>query len=125
MKRIITSLFALALAAMPLLAQEIDESFVFIDEEYEVIENSSTIVRNLVEDYGDGTEVINSGVMVMNDYGLMTDYIKMKYVITRLDNGSFQLCFPSTCNLQTEVGTYATDPGQLMDDIQDILFRLP
>lgn len=121
MKRIFTSFIALAIVALPLLAQDVDESFVFVDEEYEVIENGSTIVRNLVELNDAGVEIINSGILVMNDYASYTDYIKMKYVISKIDNGSFQLCFPSTCNYKDAAGSYVTDPGQLMEDVQDLL----
>jgi len=44
----------------------------------------------------------------------------MNYVINRIDNGTYQICFPTTCNMQTEVGVYETGIGQLMGDLQDI-----
>ena len=37
MKKIFTILFAWSLTVLPMLAQEIDESYVFLDEEGEVI----------------------------------------------------------------------------------------
>ena len=119
MRRLVTLLFGLALAWSMSMAQEIDNSFVFVDENEEVIENGSTVVRNIVEDYDEGVEVINSGVSVMNTSG-STDYIKMIYVVSRLDNGSYQICFPSTCNSQATTGQYETQVGQLMSDLQDI-----
>ena len=119
MKRIFTYLlFALSMTCMPMLAQDIDESFVFVDKDGSVIENEAVIVRNMVESFDD-SEVIYSGISVRNTNG-SNDYIKMIYEIERLDNGTYQICFPSTCNMQDEVGAYETAVGQLMGEMQDI-----
>ena len=123
MKRIFTYLlFALSMTTMPLLAQDIDESFVFIDENGTVIEDGATVVRNVVELYDEeeGTVVINSGLSVKNMTG-SSDYIKMIYEVERIDNGSYQICFPTTCNMQEEVGAYETAVGQLMGEVQNIM----
>ena len=121
MKKTITFLlFALALVTGSLQAQEVDESFIFVDEEGEIIEHGSTIIRNVVEIGEDGSEFINSGLYVFNMDGAPTDYLKVHYIIERIDNGTFQICFPVTCNSQTEVGFYETAPGQLMMDLQDL-----
>ena len=119
MKKFFTLLFGLCLSIGSLQAQEIDESFVFMDEEGEIIPNGATVVRNVAEPYDDASEVIYSGISVLN-VGGSTDYIKMTYVIERIDNGTYQICFPSTCNMQTVTGTYQTGVGQLMADLQDI-----
>ena len=119
MKKFFTLLFGLCLSIGSLQAQEIDESFVFMDEEGEIIPNGATVVRNVAEPYDDASEVIYSGISVLN-VGGSTDYIKMTYVIERIDNGTYQICFPSTCNMQTVTGTYQTCVGQLMADLQDI-----
>ena len=119
MKKFFTFLFGLCLSIGSLQAQEIDESFVFMDEEGEIIPNGATVVRNVVESYDEVSEVIYSGISVLN-VGGSTDYIKMTYVIERIDNGTYQICFPSTCNMQTVTGTYQTGTGQLMADLQDI-----
>lgn len=119
MKKFFTLLFGLCLSIGTLQAQEIDESFVFMDEEGEIIPNGATVVCNVAEPYDDASEVIYSGISVLN-VGGSTDYIKMTYVIERIDNGTYQNCFPSTCNMQTVTGTYQTGVGQLMADLQDI-----
>ena len=106
--------------AWPAMAQEIDESYVFMDEEGNIIENGATIVRNVVESYDEVSDVIYSGISVLNLSGSTSDYIKMIYVIDRIDNGSYQICFPTTCNMKTETGVYETGIGQLMGDLQDI-----
>ncbi len=121
MKKTITFLlFALAFAAGSLQAQEVDESFLFVDEEGEIIEHGSTVIRDVVEVGDDGSELINSGLYVFNMDGAPTDYLKVHYIIERIDNGTFQICFPVTCNMKNEVGIYETSPGQLMMDLQDL-----
>ena len=120
MKRIFTFLmFAMALLAWPIQAQEIDESYMFMDEDGNIIENGATITRNVVEAYDEGVDVIYSGVSVINLTG-STDYLSVHYVIERIDNGSYQICFPTTCNTQDEVGSYETASGLLMGDVQNI-----
>jgi formylglycine-generating enzyme required for sulfatase activity len=119
MKKFFTLLFGLCLSIGSLQAQELDESFVFMDEEGEIIPNGATVVRNVTEPYDEVSDVIYSGISVLN-VGGSTDYIKMTYVIERIDNGTYQICFPSTCNMQTATGTYQTGVGQLMADLQDI-----
>ena len=113
-------LFGLSMLAWPAMAQEIDESYVFMDEEGNIIENGATVVRNVVESFDEVSDVIYSGISVLNLGGSTTDHIKMNYVIERIDNGTYQICFPTTCNMQTEVGVYETGIGQLMGDLQDI-----
>ena len=120
MKRIFTFLmFAMALLAWPIQAQEIDESYMFMDEDGNIIENGATITRNVVEAYDEGVDVIYSGISVINLTG-STDYLSVHYVIERIDNGSYQICFPTTCNTQDEVGSYETASGLLMGDVQNI-----
>ena len=120
MRKIFTLvLFCLAAASIPLLAQDYDESFVFTDADGNVIENESVIVRNQVETNSEGQEVIFSGISVRNMVG-STDYIKMYYEIERLDNGYYQIFFPTTCNMQDEEGGFETAIGQLMGNMQDI-----
>ena len=120
MKKIVTSLlFALTLAALPVSGQDIDESFVFVDSEGNVIENEAVVVRNNVELYDETSEVIYSGISVKNTNG-SADYLKVVYKIERIDNGTYQICFPSTCNTKAEVGSYETAVGQLMSETQNI-----
>ena len=121
MRRIFTLLMlAAAFVSWPILAQEIDESYVFMDEEGNIIENGATVIRNVVEPDEQGGEVIYSGISVLNQGGSSADYLKMHYTVERIDNGTYQICFPSTCNMKTEPGNYETGMGQLMSDLQDI-----
>ena len=113
-------LSCLAMTAVSLQAQDIDESYLFVDEEGEIIEHGSTIIRNVAEVGEDGTVIIKSGLYVFNMDGVPTDYLKVHYTIERIDNGTFQICFPITCNMQNVVGQYETAAGQLMMDLQDL-----
>ena len=113
-------LFGLSMLAWPAMAQDVDESYMFMDEDGNIIENGATVVRNIVETESDGGEVIYSGVSVLNLSGTADDFIKMHYIIERIDNGTYQICFPMSCNMQTAVGSYETGIGQLMGDLQDI-----
>ena len=120
MKRIFTFLmFAMALMAWSVQAQDIDESYMFMDADGNIIENGSTVTRNLVELYDEVSEVIYSDIYVINLTG-STDYLSVHYTIQKIDNGSFQICFPMTCNSQSEEGSYETSAGQLMADVQNI-----
>lgn len=120
MKRLFTLLFGLSLMVMPLMAQDIDMSFVFVDEEGEIIENGATVVRDVAEPYDEGTQVIYSGISVYNMSGSLSDLIRMRYSVKQIDNGIYQICFPITCNSRSEVGDYMTSEGSLMADLQDI-----
>ena len=120
MRKIYTLLFCgLATLMMSMQAQEIDDSFVFVDADGNILPNGAIVIRNEVEPYGE-SEVINSGLAVKNRVG-SNDYIKVNYEIERIDNGSYQICFPMSCNYQFEVGVYETTIGQLMGEMQDIM----
>lgn len=120
MKKLFTLLSVLALATCSLVAQDVDQNFVFVDENEEIVENGATVVRNLIETNEDGLEVIYSGLSVADMGAASNVYLKMKYNITQIDNGSYQICFPMTCNMQTTVGMYETSPGQVNMGLQDI-----
>jgi len=120
MKKLFLLLSVLSLAFAPVRAdEEIDQSFVFMDEEGAILENGVTITRNVVEVDPVLGEVIKSGIYVLNMTG-STDYLKVKYTIEKIDNGTYQICFPSNCNMKTTTGSFETGIGQLASDLQDI-----
>ena len=121
MKRFYKLLSAFLLALLPLVAQAYDESFVFIDENGNVLEDGAYIVRNVVETATTGEEVIYSGLSVKNVSAGTNDGLKVCYSIEQIDNGAFQICFPTTCNMKNEMGYYETSPGQLMGEVQDLM----
>ena len=114
MKRIFTFLFAMSVLPFLALAQDIDRSFVFIDDSGTEIQNGATVVRDQVEEYDEGVDVIYSGLSVKKSSDVSSNYLRLRYNITRLDNGTYQLCFPMNCEKKTEVGEYITNEGSLM-----------
>lgn len=120
MKRIFTVLLSLSIVSMTLWAQDIDRSFVFVDENGTEVVDGATIVRNLAQYFDEGTEFINAGLSIQKTSAASSDYVRLHYAVEQIDNGSYQLCFPTTCNMQTLAGNYETSIGQLMGDIQDI-----
>ena len=119
MKRILIFVFGLMTLSLHAVAQDIDMSYVFVDEMGTLLDNGSTVVRNTVDDYGDGLEVIYSGISVKN-ISNSDDWIKVLYTVENIDNGKFQICFPTSCNNALETGSYETPIGQLMDNLQNI-----
>ena len=113
-------LYSIILASVPMWSQDIDNSFVFVDEEGEIIADGATVVRNTAEQYDEGTEVIYSGISVLNVSAPVNQLIRVHFSIKQIDNGSYQICFPITCNTSTEVGDFVTSGGTLMSDLQDI-----
>lgn len=121
MKRYYTTLLlALSALTMPLLAQDVDETFVFMNEDYEIIENGATITRNQVEVDEIAGEIIKAGIYVLDNGAAANEVLVMHYTITQIDNGAFQICFPSTCNTKNEVGDYTTAAGTVLNGFQDI-----
>jgi len=120
MKRLVFFLLGLSSMVIPLFGQEYDETFLFVDEEYEVIENGAVIIRNAIETTQDATEIIKANVSVLDNGAGPNDVLVMHYSIKRIDNGNFQICFPITCNSRNEVGDYVTAAGQVTDGVQDI-----
>ena len=114
MNRIFTILLGLMLASLSLSAQGIDRSFVFVDDEGTVLDDGATVVRNQVEEFEEGKEVIYSGLSVLRNNDATSPYLRMHYTIERIDNGTYQLCFPIMCNMQTTEGDYVTSSGSLM-----------
>lgn len=78
-------------------AQEIDNTFRFVDANGNPVANGSTInVSEIEEDpFGDGF-YIPTGLLVENTTGAEA-YISADVSVNSLPNGSFQVCFPMDC----------------------------
>lgn len=122
MKRIFTCLLmGLCMTVCAVKAQAGTSLFVFVDENGTVLEDGATVVRDVVELDAEGQQIIKSGISVKNNGASASDYLRVHYEVQQLDNGSYQICFPATCNYQSEVGSYQTGIGQLMGNSQDIM----
>ncbi|MBR5169738.1 MAG: dockerin type I repeat-containing protein [Muribaculaceae bacterium] len=119
MKRFFTFVFSLVALAMTVSAQDINMSYVFVDANGNVLENGATVVVNTVEQFDEASEVIYSGISVKNTNG-SSDWLRVIYNVEQIDNGSYQICFPTNCNYAAEVGEYMTGSGQLMGETQNI-----
>jgi len=107
--------------AMPMLADDIDGRFIFVDKDGNEITHGSTVNITTAELQEDGTYMLPSGVSVKNVSGGTSTYVKVNYTINRIDNGSYQICFPVTCNTKTAVGSYETSAGSLGEnEVRDI-----
>ncbi len=122
MKKIFTLLFLLgaSLTTGLLQAQDIDRSFVFVDENGNELENGATVMRNQVEEFDEGVYMISSGLWVKKTDDATSDYLRVRYNITTIDNGSYQLCFPMNCTKQTSTGEYLTPAGGLTFNPQNL-----
>ena len=107
---------AAALAAMTLSAQSYDY-FEFVDKDGNVVPDGTTLTINEVtseEDIFTG-EVINymySHLSLRNKTSLEHS-LRINLNIDRIDNGSYQLCFPMACKNYTEEINVVTEGGTL------------
>lgn len=112
MKKIFTIFTALSLSMVPMLGQELDRTYIFVDADGNEVVDGTTVTRDLVEYDDEGNEVIYAGIFVQNLSAGANDYIQIHYTINQIDNGTFQICYPSACIAQTEPGAYVTSRGQ-------------
>lgn len=111
MKKFFT--LCLLVVAASLHAQDIDETFQFITADGTVVPNGSTVtVSDLVEDEFLGN-FIPTGLFVKNTTDDASTMVRVKYDIEELPNGSFQICFPITCQSKDAIGTYYSSSGSL------------
>ena len=109
--------FAMSLSTTPVLAQddEIDNTFAFVDADGNVVPDGSivTISKPVEEDDGFGGVIYQmpSGLFVRNSDDQAS--LLVNYDIARIDNGRFQICFPSTCISRASKGSYKTTGGTL------------
>lgn len=97
------------------------QNYVFVDESGNVIEDGATIVVKEVHDDGFGGVELKSGLSVKN-VGAPSNYsVRVHNEITRIDNGSVQVCFPVYCHNYAAVGTNKSEEGKLAaDEVKDI-----
>ena len=106
MKKLFTLLF-IALGTMSANAQ-----LQFVDKDGKVIADGSTITASTAEDDGLGGIKIDSGVFIKNTVNSDAG-VGIRYTIETIDNGSFQICFPLTCDMKETTGSFATPAGTL------------
>lgn len=117
MKKIFTFCLALlALSSVPAMAQdddeeeEIDNTLEFVDAQGNVVPDGSELTINTPEEDAFGDVQIPSGLYV-NNTSEDEVYTGMEVNLSRLDNGSFNCCFPQVCTTFTGVKTDRTKGG--------------
>lgn len=104
MKKIFTFL-SLCLLSITASAQE----YVFTDAQGNTYDDGAVINRTEVEDDGFGGINLPGNLYVKNVGAAEGSEVAIVAQITKIDNGDLQLCFPTNCHNQSEVGTYETN----------------
>lgn len=113
MKKIFTLCLALFSAAATF-AQEAKDIFEFVDKDGKTIPSGSVLTVNTIEkDPFGGSAMISSGVYVNQLVGKGEDTYatNLDINLTRIDNGSFNSCFPITCKPVKSTGPFYTQKG--------------
>ena len=101
-------------------------TFEFVDRDGNVVPDGSTLTLSDVtveEDYetGETFSVIYAGLSVRNTTETQAA-LRLVADVTRLDGGTYQLCFPVNCMSMTETCTLTTESGILAANaMQDLL----
>ena len=101
MKKFFT-LLSLCLLALSASAQQ----YVFTDKEGNVLEDGVTIYCSNAEDDGFGGIALSPGISVKNVNASEGSQLAIEATISKIDNGSVQLCFPTNCQVYNATGTY-------------------
>lgn len=104
MKKIFTFL-SLCLLSITASAQE----YVFTDAQGNTYDDGAVINRTEAEDDGFGGINLPGNLYVKNVGAAEGSEVAIVAQITKIDNGDLQLCFPTNCHNQSEVGTYETN----------------
>ena len=89
-----------------------DNTFQFIDKDGNALPSGTTLtVGQLTEDVFLGN-FIATGLSVQNVSDAQAS-LRISYQIETLDNGMFQICFPSNCITKTITGSFETTKGEM------------
>lgn len=104
MKKIFTLLLFMLLGTMTFAQQ----NYVFADKDGHVIENGAVVTRTEAED--DGFNVLVKSGLYLKNVDAPSNYTAtVKAQITRIENGTVQLCFPINCLSSNRVGLFGSD----------------
>ncbi len=89
--------------------------FEFVGKDGNVVPDGTTLTLNEVTHIDDGTDVFDvmySNLYVRNKTS-ETRYLRINMFIERIDNGVYQLCFPSACRPYYDVTNIVTEGGPM------------
>ena len=101
-------------------------TFEFVDRDGNVVPDGTTVTLSEVtdeEDFetGEFYQVMYAGLSVRNTINAQAA-LRVLADVTRLDGGTYQLCFPINCMSTTEAGLITTEAGMLAANaVQDLL----
>ena len=111
MKKLLTLFLFSLLSTLCTVAQD-SSTFQFVDKNGNTIANGTSLtVSELTEDEIMGN-FISTGLSVKNTSETNAS-VRISYQIETLDNGLFQICFPSSCITKTTTGSFETTNGEM------------
>lgn len=119
MKKLFT-LFLFSLLTIGQTWAQNNDTFQFVDKDGNVVASGTTLtVDQLIEDDIMGNN-ISTGLSVKNTSSASAS-LRISYKITTLDNGMFQICFPTSCVRKSSIGNFTTSSGSLdADAVSDL-----
>ncbi len=109
MKKIFT-LILLLVATVTAMAEDAN-TFAFWNNDGKVADGATITVNTLTEDAFGGS-FISSGLSVAN-LSNGDAHLCINYEVTSIDNGAFQICFPTNCIQKNETGSWTTEVGNM------------
>ena len=111
MKKLFTLFLFFLLSTLLAVAQD-SSTLQFVDKSGNTVANGTSLtVSELTEDEIMGN-FISTGLFVKNTSGANAS-VRISYLIETLDNGLFQICFPSSCITKTTTGSFKTTHGEM------------
>ena len=111
MKKLFNLFLFSLLSTLCAVAQD-SSTFQFVDKSGNTVANGTTLtVSSLTEDEIMGN-FISTGLSVKNTSESNAS-VRISYQIETLDNGMFQICFPSSCITKTTTGSFETTKGEM------------
>ena len=111
MKKILTSVLFLLLCSTMLMAQSAG-TLIFVDNNGNEISDGATLNRQDVAEDDFGEILMPSGLCIKNTSNDIAG-VRMICTIKTLDNGNFQICFPTNCISKGAVETFNTPAGMI------------
>lgn len=113
MRKIFT-LFLFLVAAVTAMAEETN-TFVFLDKNNTQVADGATITVSDVTEGAFDELMVASGLSVKN-LSETDAKLAISYEVKSIDNGAFQICFPTNCISKSETGSWTTEVGTMSPD---------
>lgn len=109
-------IFTLALLLLPMVAlstwSQTNNTFCFVDKDGKEVADGAKLTMTESEDDGWGGILIPSGLSVKNTADEEVS-LRIHCQLQTIDNGAFQICFPTNCITKEHVETFVTPSGPM------------